>query len=332
MDSGRFHRPRGRPVIAALGLFIATSLCASNASAQTYPLKPVRVIIPHATGGPVEIAGRIVLQKTSELLGQQFVIETRPGAGSTLGTALAAKAAPDGYTIMVHSTTHIASAHLYRKLPYDTLNDFAAVTPIAAQVGILGVHPSLPARTVKELVALARMRPNDTAYGSAGSGSYSHLAMALFNSMAGCSMVHVPYKGAGPGGIGLASGEVQVMVGAYALFQPFMLRRQVHLLGVVSDARIKLLPDVPTIAEAGLPGYEFAAWVGVLTPSAVPKPVIDTLYAALRKSVADPDVEKRLYELALDPLAMTPSQFAQRIKSDYDKYASVVALSGAVAE
>ncbi len=311
---------------------VAALLCSSQVLAQSYPMKPVRVIIPHATGGPVEIAGRIVFQKVSELLGQQFVIETRPGAGSTLGTAVVAKSPPDGYTIMVHSTTHIASAHLYKRLPYDTLNDFTGVTPIAAQVGILGVHPSLPAKTVKELIALARARPNETSYGSAGSGSYSHLAMSLFNSMAGIAMMHVPYKGAGPSGIGLASGEVQVMVAAYALFHPFMLRQQVRLLGVTSDSRIKLLPDVPTIAEAGLPGYEFAAWVGVLTPAGVPRTVVDTLYSALRKSLADGEVERRLYELALDPMSLTPGEFARRLKLDYDKYAKVVAQSGAVAE
>lgn len=313
-------------------LLLAASYLPLAVFAQGYPSKPVRVIIPHAAGGPNDIAGRIVFQKMSELLGQQFVIETRPGAGSTIGTALVAKSPPDGYTIMVHSTTHIASAHLYKKLPYDTLKDFIGVTPIAQQVGILGVHPSLPAKSVKELIALAKARPNDITYASAGSGSYVHLAMSLFNTMAGIKMTHVPYKGGGLGGIGLAAGEVQVMIATYALFSPFLPRKQIRLIGVTSDTRIKLLPDLPTIAEAGVPGYEFAAWVGVLTPAGVPRPIIDTLHASLKKSLSDPDVEKRLGDLALDPMFMSPEDFARRLKSDYDKYAKVVAQSGAKVE
>lgn len=316
----------------AVLVLVGTLFSPLMAMAQAYPAKPVRVVIPHAPGGPNDIAGRIVFQKMSELLGQQFVVETRPGAGSTIGTAFVAKSAPDGYTIMVHSTTHIASAHLYKKLPYDTLKDFIGVTPIAAQVGILGVHPTLPVKSVKELVALAKARPDDIAYASAGSGSYVHLAMSLFNSMAGIKMMHVPYKGGGPAGVGLAAGEAQVMIATYALFSPFIARKQVRLLGVTSDARIKRLPDLPTIAEAAVPGYEFAAWVGVLTPAGVPRPIIETLHAALKKALGDPDVEKKLSDLALDPMLMTPERFAQRLKSDYDKYAKVVALSGARVE
>lgn len=322
-------KPTSSMVVILLVVVLFTPFIAM---AQAYPAKPVRVVIPHAPGGPNDIAGRIVFQKMSELLGQQFVVETRPGAGSTIGTAFVAKIAPDGYTIMVHSTTHIASAHLYKKLPYDALKDFIGVTPIAAQVGILAVHPSLPVKSVKELVALAKTRSNEIAYASAGSGSYSHLAMSLLNSMAGTKMVHVPYRGGGPAGIGLAAGEAQVMVATYALFSPFIARKQVRLLGVTSDTRIKLLPDLPTIAEAGVPGYDFAAWVGVLTPAGVPRPIIETLHAALKKTLNDPEVNKRLGDLALDPLFMTPEQFAQRLKSDYDKYAKVIALSGAKVE
>ncbi|MCE9641143.1 MAG: tripartite tricarboxylate transporter substrate binding protein [Betaproteobacteria bacterium] len=320
-------------VVRAITAVIFVAFCLQTAAfGQSYPSKPVRVIIPHAAGGPNDIAGRIVFQRMSELLGQQFVIETRPGAGSTIGTAAVAKSPPDGYTIMVHSTTHIASAHLYKKLPYDTLKDFIGVTPIAAQVGILGVHPALPVKSVKDLISLARTRPNDVAYASAGSGSYVHLAMSLFNSMAGIQMTHVPYKGSGPAGVGLAAGEVQVMVATYALFSPFIARRQVRLLGVTSDTRIKLLPELPTIAEAGLSGYEFAAWVGVLTPAGVARPIIDTLHGALKKALADPDVEKRLMDLALDPMFMSPEEFARRLRSDFDKYAKVVPQSGATVE
>jgi len=314
----------------SLAMFAASVFfVAPFAIAQSYPTKPVRVVIPHGPGGPNDIAGRIVSQKLSELLGQQFVVENRPGAGSTIGTAHVAKSAPDGYTVMVHSATHIASAHLYKNLSYDTLKDFIGVTPIAAQVGILGVHPSLPARSVKELVTLAKARPNQITFGTGGSGSYVHLAMALFNSMAGTKMLHVPYKAASSAGIALASGEVEVMVATYALFNPFVARKQVRLLGVVSDKRIRLLPDLPTISEAGIPGYEFAAWVGIFTPMGVPTPIIQTLHAAIRKALDDPTVDKRLTDLALDPMFMTPEQFARRLKADYDKYAKVVALAGA---
>jgi tripartite-type tricarboxylate transporter receptor subunit TctC len=296
--------------------------------AQAYPTKPVRVVIVFPPGGSNDVVGRIVFQKMSENMGKQFVIENRGGAAGSIGSEVVANSTPDGYTIMVQSTTHVANAHLYKKLPYDVLNDFIGITPLAVQVGMLVVHPSLPVKNGKEFIALARKRPGEIVYASAGNGSYVHLSMALLASMMNLKMIHVPYKGGGPAGTALVAGETQAMLATIGSLFGHIKNGRVRPLGVSADKRVAAFPDVPAIAEFA-PGYEFTAWVGTFAPKGVPKPIIDTLNAELKKALADPGVASKLKAQTLDPMHLTPEQFAARIKSDYDKYAKVVKISGA---
>ena len=298
------------------------------ASAQAYPAKPVRVIIVFPPGGSNDVVGRIVFQKLSDQMRQQFVIDNRGGAAGTIGTEVVANSPPDGYTIMVQSTTHVANAHLYKKLPYDVLNDFIGITPLAVQVGMLVVHPALPAKTGKEFVALAKRRPGEIVYASAGNGSYVHLSMALLASMMNLKMIHVPYKGGGPAGIAMVSGETQAMLATIGSLFTHIKTGKVRPLGVSSDKRVAQFPDVPAIGEF-VPGYEFTAWVGCFAPKGTPRPIIDRLNAELKKALADPGVASKLTAQTLDPMHLTPEQFAARIKSDYDKYEKVVRISGA---
>ena len=298
------------------------------AVAQAYPDKPVRVIVVFPPGGSNDVVARIVFQKMSEIMGQQFVIENRGGAAGTIGSEVVASTAADGYTIMVQSATHVANPHLYKKLPYDALKDFVGVTTLARQVGMLVVHPSLPTKSVKEFIALARTRPGEINYASAGNGSFVHLTMALFASTTNSKMVHVPYRGGGPAGTALIAGETQAMIATIGSLFPHIKSNRVRPLGVTSDKRTAQFPDVPAIAET-VPGYEFTAWVGCFAPAGTPKPIVDRLNAELKKALADPGVASKLTVQTLDPVHMTPEQFAARLKSDYDKYEKVIKLSGA---
>ena len=318
-----------RPHLPAVLAFALAGLTATPAIlAQTYPARAVRVIVVFPPGGSNDVTARIVFQKLSEMLGQQFVIDNRGGAAGTIGSEVVAKSAPDGYTIMVQSATHIANAHLYKSLPYDTLGDFIGITTLARQVGILVVHPSMPVKTTAEFVALAKKRPGEIVYGSAGSGSYLHLAMGLFNSMTGTKMVHVPYKGGGPVSVAILSGEIQTYIATIGSVYPHLKSQRVRPLGVTSDKRTTQFPEVPTIAEA-VPGYEFTAWIGCFAPKGTPRPIIDKLNAELKKALEQPDVAKNLSSQTLDPMPMTPEQFSERLKSDYEKYAKVVKITGA---
>jgi tripartite-type tricarboxylate transporter receptor subunit TctC len=311
-----------------IALAVAALLLPAAVFAQAYPNKPVRVIIVFPPGGSNDVVGRIVFQKVSELAGQQFVIDNRGGAAGTIGSEVVAKSPPDGYTVMVQSTTHVANAHLYKKLPYDVLKDFIGVTPMAVQIGMLVVHPSLPVKNGKEFVALAKKRPGEIVYGSAGNGSYVHLSMALMASMAGLNMVHVPYKGGGPVNVAIASGEVQAVLATIGSLTANLNAKRVRPLGVSSEKRTAAYPDVPAIAEF-VPGYEFTAWVGCFVPAGTPKPVVDTLNGLIAKALADPGVAQKLSAQTLDPMHMTSEQFTRRLKSDYDKYEKVIKISGA---
>jgi len=307
-------------------LALAVPACAL---AQAYPTKPVRVVIPWPPGGSNDIVGRVVCQKLSEQLGQQFVIENRGGASGTIGSDLVAKSPPDGYTIMVHSATHVANPHLYKNLPYDTLKDFAGLTPLAQQVGAIVVHPSLPARSIKEFIALARARPGEIVYASSGNGSFVHLAMALLNAMTDTKMVHVPYKGGGPAVIAVVSGETQAMAATIGSVLPHLNAKRLRAIGVTADHRVSQFPEVPTIAESGVKGYEFTAWIGAFAPAAVPRPIIERLNGELKKALAAPEVAKTLSSQTLDPMYMTPEQFDQRLRADYGKYQKLIRLTGA---
>jgi tripartite-type tricarboxylate transporter receptor subunit TctC len=309
--------------------FVLAACCFPlTAFAQAYPAKPVRVIIVFPPGGSNDVVGRIVFQKMTEQMGQQFVIENRGGAAGSIGAAVVATSPADGYTLMVQSTTHVANAHMYKKLPYDTLGDFIGITPMARQVGILVVHPSLPAKSVKEFIALAKKRPNEIIYGHAGYGSYVHLTAELLQSMTGLKMTHVPFKGGGPASIALVSGETQAQIATIGSLFTHIKSKRVRPLGVTSADRVKQLPEVPAIAES-VPGYEFTAWIGAFAPAGVPKPIVDRLNGELKKAVSDSDVASKLSSQTLDPMHMTPEQFAQRLKSDYDKYGKLIKAIGA---
>lgn len=298
------------------------------ALAQTYPVKPVRVIIAWPPGGANDIAGRIVMQKLTENTGQQFVIDNRGGASGIVGSDVVAKSPADGYTILVHSTTHVSNPHLYSKVPYDTLKDFVGVSPLGRQVGMLVVHPSLPAKTVKEFIDLGRKRPSELTYASSGSGSFVHLAMAMLNSMTGTKMIHVPYKGGGPAAVAISSGEVQAMTATIGSVIPHISSKRLRPVAVTSEERVAQIPQVPAIAET-VKGYEFTAWVGTLAAANTPKPIVDRLNAEIQKALKDRGVAEKLSSQTLDPMFMSPEQFTARLKSDYDKYAKLIKETGA---
>lgn len=308
---------------------ISLALLAGAAIAQQYPAKPVRVVIPWPPGGSNDVVGRIVLQKVGEFMGQQFVIDNRAGAAGSIGADVVAKAPADGYTIMVHSTSHIGNAHLYKKLPYDTLRDFTGVALLAAQPGALTVHPSLPVKTVKDFIALAKSRPGTINYSSSGNGSAPHLSMALFVAMSGINIVHVPYKGGAPQVTALVSGETQASLATVSTVLVHVQSGRLRALGVSSAKRTGTMPEVPTIAEAGVPGYEMSPWIGVFVPAATPRDLIVRLNGEINKALKSPDVSQLLASQALDAMGGTPEEFDARIKVDYEKYARLIKLTGA---
>jgi len=304
-------------------------LSISPVVAQTYPSKPVRVVIPWPPGGGNDIAGRIVMARLSESMGQQFTIDNRGGAGGTIGSEVVAKAPPDGYTILVQSVTHVGNAHLYKKLPYDPLKDFAPVGLLTGQMAVLSVHPSLPVKSVQEFIALAKARPDEILYSSAGNGSIPHLAMALLAAMTGTKVVHLPYKGGGPQVIALLAGESQASLATVASVIVHIKSGRLRALGVSAARRSGALPDVPTIAEAGVTGYEMSPWIGVFAPAGTPRIIIDKLNAETNRALKLPDVAQSLSGQALDPWTSTPEEFGERLKADYVKYEQLIKLTGA---
>ena len=312
-----------------LFVFVALALLAGAASAQSYPSKPVRVVIPWPPGGSNDVVGRIVTQKVGENVGQQFIVDNRAGAAGSIGADVVAKAPPDGYTLMVHSTSHVGNAHLYKKLPYDTLKDFTGVALLAAQPGALTIHPSLPVKTVKEFIALAKARPGTINYSSSGNGSAPHLSMELLVAMTGIKIVHVPYKGGAPQVTALVSGETQASLATVSTVLVHVQSGRLRALGVSSAKRSATMPDVPTIAEAGVPGYEMSPWIGVFVPTGTPKELIAKLNSEINRALKAPDVSNLLSSNALDALGGTPEEFDVRIKADYEKYAKLIKLTGA---
>jgi tripartite-type tricarboxylate transporter receptor subunit TctC len=315
------------------GIVLAAVSAPFAVQAQNYPAKVVRVVIPWPPGGSNDVVGRLVMQKVSEALGQQFVIDNRGGASGSIGADVVAKAPPDGYTIMVHSTTHLGNAHLYgKKLAYDTLKDFTGVGMLSAQPGVLTVHPSLPVKTVKEFIALAKSRPGQINYSSSGNGSAPHLQMALLISMTGINIAHVPYKGGAPQVTALMAGETQASFATIGTVIHHIRNGKLRPLGLGSTKPSKVLPNVPTLAESGVPGYDMSPWIGVFAPAGTPRPIIDRLNAEIVKALALPDVVKTLENQALDPAPSSVDQFNQTLKADYEKYGKLIKLTGAKIE
>ena len=311
---------------------MALALGAGAVFAQPYPAKAVRVVIPWPAGGSNDVVGRIVLQKVAESTGQQFIIDNRGGAAGSIGADVVAKAPGDGYTIMVHSTSHVGNAHLYKKLPYDTLKDFSGVALLAAQPGALTVHPSLPVKTVKDFIALARAHPGTINYSSSGNGSAPHLSMALLVAMTGIDIVHVPYKGGAPQVTALVSGETQASLATVSTVLAHVQSGRLRVLGVSSAKRSGVLPKVPTIAEGGVAGYEMSPWIGVFVPATTSRDIINRLNAEVNKALKLPEVNQLLASQALDALSSTPDEFDARIRTDYEKYAKLIKLTGARVE
>jgi tripartite-type tricarboxylate transporter receptor subunit TctC len=308
-------------------------LAAMETAAQSYPSRAVRLIIPFSAGGAADVPGRILSQRLSEALGQQVVIENRPGAGSTIGAEAAAKAPPDGYTLFMISNTHFVSAALHKKLAYDALNDFIPVSQITSAPNILVVHPSLPAKNIKELVALAKAKPGQIDYASSGNGSTQHLTGALFCSMAGIRMTHIPYRGSGPVTADLLGGQVQVAFPGIAGMLPHIKSGRLRALGVTGSKRSPELPNVPTIAEAGVKGYEMVAWFGISGPKALPRDIQMKLHGELLRVLKTPEMQKSLTAVGQEPAWQdTPERFYEFLKVEAVKWAKVVRDSGAQLE
>jgi tripartite-type tricarboxylate transporter receptor subunit TctC len=315
--------------IRLLGTFVGLIVFAcGTAWPQPYPTKPVRVVVVFPPGGATDVVARFVFQKMGEQLNQQFLVDNRAGAAGMIGAAIVAKSPPDGYTLMVYSQTLLANAHLYQKMPYDALKDFIGITPVARLVGMLGVHPSMPVRTTKDFIALAKARPGEILYGSAGIGAYQHLSMSSLANVIGVKMNHVPFKGGAPAVVALIGGEIHAILTPVAEVYPHLKSGRVRPIAVSSHTRTTQFPEVPTIAET-VKGFEFTSWFGIFVPAGTPKPIIDRLNAELKKAVADPDVASKLSAQTLDPMYMTPEDFAKHLKSDYDRLRQVVKLSGA---
>jgi tripartite-type tricarboxylate transporter receptor subunit TctC len=316
MNAARLFAVSFAGMLCASG--VAWSQATSTGSAQAYPAKIVRVIVPFPPGGANDIVARFVLPKVSEQMGQSFIIENRAGAGGTIGSALVAQSKPDGYTLLIQTVaSHVSNAHLYNKLPYDPLRDFVGVSPIAQVVSVLTVHPSLPARSVKEFIALAQKRPKQILHGHSGFGSFTHMNGVLFESRAGISMIHVPFKGGGPAVIALVSGETQAQVAAIGELIEYIKSNRVRALGVSSAQRMAQLPQVPTIADT-IPGYESSTWVSAFAPAGTPKAIIDRLNAEFGKVLKDTDIAAKLSTQTLDPAHRSPEELAQRLKTDYE--------------
>ena len=312
-----------------LGAFAGLFLFAcGTAWAQQYPAKPVRVVVVFPPGGATDVVARIVFQKMGDLMNQQFVIDNRAGAGGIIGAEIVAKSPPDGYTLMVYSQTLVANAHLYQKLPYDPLKDFIPITPLSILIGMLAVHPSMPVRTTKEFIALAKARPGDITYGSAGIGAFQHLSMSVLAVTTGTKMTHVPFKGGGPAVVGLMGGEIQSILTPIAEVYPYLKSGRVRPIAVSSAKRTTQYPNVPTIGET-VKGYEYISWFGAFAPAGTPKTIVDRLNAELKRATADPDVASKLTIQALDPMYMTPEEYARFVKADYDRLRQVVKDSGA---
>jgi tripartite-type tricarboxylate transporter receptor subunit TctC len=317
-----------KPAIACSTLCVVVLASAVAHAQQAYPTRAIRLVVPSAPGGGTDITARIVAPKLSEYLGQQVVVENRSGAGTMIGGEAVARAAPDGYTLLVGISTLAINPAMYRKVPYDAFKDFAPITQLVALSNILVAHPSLPARTVKELIAFTRPRQGQIHYASAGVGTNPHLSMELFLSMAGLKMIHVPYKGSGQGIVDVVAGHVPVMMPSILTGLPHAKNGRLRGLGVTGAKRASGAPDIPTIAEAGLPGYEAVQWFGVLAPAGTPRPIVSRLHAEIVRVLQSGDVRERLIADGADPLGSTPEEFAAFIRSETVKWAKVVKSAG----
>lgn len=319
-------------LLRRLPLGLMATLASAAVCAQTYPTKPIRMIMPFAPGGSADNLGRIIQPALGENLGQQLVIDNRAGASSIIGTDMAAKALPDGYTIIMVTTTHTVTPSLIPKLPFDPIKDFAGVSLVVTQPNILAVHPSVPVKSVKELVALAKAKPNTLNFASGGNGSSPHLSGELLKYVTGVQIQHVPYKGSGPGVTDLLGGHVQMMFAGPLAFEQYIKADRLRALAVADKRRSTLLPDVPTMAEAGFPGVETGTWYALLAPAKTPRPIVDRLYAAVAKIMQQPEMKTRMAGQGVDIVASTPQQTDKMLVEETAKWAKLVKAANIKAE
>ena len=319
-----------RIVLALSVTLTAAALASVAAEAQGYPNHPIRMVVPFSPGGTTDTPGRIIAQRLSEALGQPIIVENKPGAGSTIGTDFVAKAKPDGYTLLLTSTTHVLSPHLYKNLPYDPLKDFEPITLVASGPYVLVVNPSLPVKSVRELIALAKAQPGKIDYATSGNGSSQHLVGALFASMAGIQLNHVPYRGSGPATADLIGGQVKVGFPGTPIALPHIKSGRLRALAVTTKTRSPELPDVPTIAESGVPGYEATIWLGLLAPAGTPREIIDRLNSEVSKVLRNPEVQKSVLATGVEATSMTPEEFGRFLHSEYEMWGKVVREAHAV--
>jgi tripartite-type tricarboxylate transporter receptor subunit TctC len=311
----------------SLLLLVATAIFAPCA-AQTYPDRPVRFVVPWAAGGGTDIFARVIAEELHQSMGQPFVVENRAGASGNIGAAFVARATPDGYTIMLATITLATNPALYKNMEFDATKDFVPITLIAGVPHMLVVNPSVPAKNVKELIALAKQKPGKLNYSSAGIGSPFHIAAELFKETADVNIVHVPYKGGAPAILDAVGGQVDMSFANLVAVLPMVKSGQLRALAVTSAKRSSAAPDVPTMAEAGLPGYDFSSWFGVLAPAGTPHDIVVRLNKEIIKALKDPDVEKQLTEQGADLIASTPEEFDAYLKSETAKWGKVIHAAG----
>jgi tripartite-type tricarboxylate transporter receptor subunit TctC len=313
-------------------VFVAMAAVTAIAQAQTYPIKPIRFIVPFPPGGGTDAMARIMAPKLAEALGQQVIIDNRGGAGATIGTEIAAKSPPDGYTLLLMTVTNAVGMGLYPNLKYDLVRDFAPVTRVATTPHVVVVHPSVPAKTVKELVALAKARPGALVYSSSGSGSVSHLGGEYFAYLTGTKMLHVPYKGGGPSVAALLGGEVSAAFATMPSVISFIRTGRVRALALTTAERSPSLPNVGTVMEAGIPNYDVGSWYGLSVPAGTPKEIVSRLHAETVKLLALPDVKQRLDTSGFEVITSTPEQYGEFVRAEVERWAKVVKISGARAD
>ena len=314
---------------AMLAAFPARAQDPSTGSGQAYPNKPIRLVAPFSPGGATDVLARIVGQKINERLGQPVIVENRVGAGGNIGAEQVAKSTPDGYTLLMGGVPHAISASLYAKLGYDMVKDLSAVAEVASFPSMLVLHPSLPAKSVQELIALARAKPGQLNFGSAGNGSPNHLALELFDTMARVKMVHIPYKGAGQVVGDLLAGQLQLASMGFPVAMPHVQSGKLRAIAVTGATRSPLLPAIPTVSESGLTGFDVTSWYGVFGPAALPKEITGKLNAEISGAITAPELKERLTALGAEPSTKTPDQFAQYVREEIIKWAKVVRESGA---
>jgi len=317
-----------QPVVALLAL----ALSAANASAQNYPSRTIRLVVPFAAGGNTDITARAVAKKLGDAWGQQVVVDNRPGGATNIGSDLVAKAAPDGYTLLMAGASNAINMSLYAKLPYDTLRDFAPIVLCVKGANVLSVHPSLPAKNLKELIALAKKNPGKLTYASSGIGSSNQMAGELFKLMAKLDILHVPYKGNAPATTDLIGGHVDMMFSGVPLLLPHIQSGRLRAIAIGSAKRFPAIPDVPTFIESGLPGYEASTWFGLVAPAKTPVDIVARLNAEVGKIVRDEELKQRFLADGLESMGGTPEQFGRFIRAEIDNYAKVIKAAGLRAE